>query len=191
MVSASSLSPSSQALGLFLGGLVAVGGAIMGLALGPTAWALSLPVVGLAVWHLWRSTPRPHRYWQWLALVPGCALGMVAGLLLALQVSSQERLLLVVESTGFEVTMMALFEKADCSLVNEVLATDLDLLPQRPALAGQVRWEMWDEAAKHGCVSGEGLAQARVRLRSHAESAPMSIGMDRQVLLRRLGPSEL
>ena len=104
--------------------------------------------------------------------------------------SSQERLQWVLESTGFEVTMLSLLEKADCSIVNEVLVSDLDLPPQRPAPAGQVRWEMWDQAAKQGCVSGASLAQARVRIRSHAESAPVSVGMDRQVLLRRLGPPE-
>lgn len=175
-----------QSLGLFMGGLAAVGSIVAGLVLGPPAWPLLASALGLAVWALWRSLPRPHRYWQWLALVPGCALGMVVGLVLALSVSSQDRLQLVVEAAGFEATVLTLLDTADCQVVSSVLDTDLALLSQRPALAGQVRWEMWDVAAKHGCVSGPSLSQARARVLAHARAAPLSHGVSRADVLNRL-----
>lgn len=176
-----------QTVGLGLGGAAAVGGAIVGLALGYPAWPVATLVVFLAAWALWQINPRR---WQWLALVPGCALGMVAGLLLTLDVSSSQRLNDVVESTGFEVTVSTLLEHSDCEAASSVLKADLGLLSQRSALAAQVRREMWDKAAAHGCVNGADLTKARHQLLAHVQVAPISAGLDRSDLLDRLALPE-
>lgn len=186
---ATSPAPLRSALGILLGASGAVGALVVGLALDASAWPLCTLVGALALGTLHATFRAPYRLWHGASLVGGSALGMVAGLSMALGVASQAHLQVALESTGFESSIMGALGHSQCELALSLLSSDLSLISQRPALSVPVRWEMWDQAAAHGCVSGETLSQARLRLEAHLETAPLPAGVDREALIRRMEQS--
>lgn len=184
MLRGSSLGSS---LGILLGGAAAVGSLVVGLVLGSSAWLLCALVGGLSLWALSYCLRPPHRLWHWTSLVAGSGLGMVAGLSLALGVSSNGQLQVALEAASFEAAVMGALERSQCELASDLLIADLSLLPQRPALSVPVRWEMWAQAAAYGCVSGEYLSKARKQLVGHLETARTPPGINRDALLRQMG----